>query len=483
MNIVQKITEEQIIQLRNDLLRSKKLFEDDSFTLRAPQHRIKWLRPHEICSNPQFIVEGVSRFDVNQGALGNCWFMAAIDNLTQHKQLFQRVVCDTNSSFTDGTYCGLFHFRFWYFGSWTNIIIDDRLPTRDGKLVFVQSKSQNEFWPALLEKAYAKLHGGYEILKGGHITEAFSNLTGGVTEVYDLKDPPQNFYGMVLKAFKRNTLMGASKYKESKNIGLPGGHAYAITHVTPVVDIYGNVTNLIRIRNPWGNEEEYTGDWSDYSIKWKNISIEEKQRIKWNAKGDGEFWMSFKDFLFHFDYLDICNLTPDMLTREPHSGRQWKVTTFQEVWTKNGKNQHEFSAVDPDPDDNEDYCTIVVAIMYISRNRKDINRLGLKITSPQDKKFIKVTKRDDYARRENVYRFDIMPGQYHFEVLSFDTQNNFEYLFRIFYETKKTDTIYPMLFDSRVLSSCNNLSKKGKKVNRINYYAQKKSGTKTCNIM
>jgi len=92
-------------------LKSNTLFEDDSFTLRAPQHRLKWLRPHEICRNPQFIVEGISRFDVNQGALGNCWFMAAIDNLTQHKQLFQRVVCDANSSFTDNAYCGLFHFR------------------------------------------------------------------------------------------------------------------------------------------------------------------------------------------------------------------------------------------------------------------------------------------------------------------------------------------------------------------------------------
>ena len=72
----------------------------------------------------------------------------------------------------------------------------------------MHSDDPNEFWSALLEKAYAKLHGSYEALRGGSTSEALVDFSGGCTEHYDLKDAniQPHVFNLMLKAFERYCL-------------------------------------------------------------------------------------------------------------------------------------------------------------------------------------------------------------------------------------------------------------------------------------
>lgn len=108
------------------------MFEDSEFPAdmkslyysRAPPNRpFVWLRPSEISQNPQFSIDDFTRFDVQQGEIGDCWFLAAVACLTQDPKLLSRVVCADNS-FKEN-YAGIFHFRFWQYGKWVDVVIDD----------------------------------------------------------------------------------------------------------------------------------------------------------------------------------------------------------------------------------------------------------------------------------------------------------------------------------------------------------------------
>lgn len=319
--------------------------------------RVTWKRPKDLSSRPHLFVDGISAHDLHQGQLGNCWFVAACSSLASRESLWQKVIPDWKDQEWDDqkpeSYAGIFHFRFWRFGEWVDVVIDDQLPTVNGDLVYCHSNDSNEFWSALVEKAYAKMCGCYEALDGGNTADALMDFTGGISEPMDLvengfkddKDKREELFERVLKVHNRGGLISCSIRATSAAdmearlaCGLVKGHAYAVTDVRRVRLGHGLLAyfrsdklTMIRMRNPWG-EREWNGAWSDSSEEWKKVSKSERERIGVTVQDDGEFWMTFDDFIINFTDLILCRL---INTSYLSLHKTWEEAVMRGSWRRN----------------------------------------------------------------------------------------------------------------------------------------------------
>ncbi|XP_074536103.1 calpain-5-like [Halichoeres trimaculatus] len=318
---------------------------------------VTWKRPKDLCSNPRLFVDGISAHDLHQGQLGNCWFVAACSSLASREALWQKVIPDWKDQEWDDekpeSYAGIFHFRFWRFGDWVDVVIDDQLPTANGGLVYCHSNDEKEFWSALVEKAYAKMCGCYEALDGGNTADALVDFTGGVSEPMDLlengyrgdKEKRDELFDRVLKVHDRGGLIScsiratsAAEMEAKLDCGLVKGHAYAVTDVRRVRLGHGLLAyfrsdklDMIRMRNPWG-EREWNGPWSDSSEEWKKVSKSEREKIGVTVQDDGEFWMTFDDFLANYTDLILCRL---INTSYLSFHKTWEEAVMRGSWRHN----------------------------------------------------------------------------------------------------------------------------------------------------
>lgn len=477
-----KFLNQNFESLRSECLSRGQLFCDPTFPAEpeslgfnelAPRSSktrgIQWKRPGELTSKPEFIVGGATRTDICQGSLGDCWLLAAIASLTLNEDVLTRVV-PSNQGFGQD-YAGIFHFQFWQFGEWVDVVVDDRLPTRDGELLFVHSATGSEFWSALLEKAYAKVNGCYEALSGGSTTEGFEDFTGGIAEIYELKQAPRNMFQIIRKALDSGALLGcsiditsAADSEAITNQKLVKGHAYSLTGAIEV-NYRGRKEKLVRVRNPWG-QVEWTGAWSDSSSEWNAVSPSERDNVK---AEDGEFWMSFSDFVRHYSRIEICTLTPDTLTSDAF--KHWSTSKFDGSWrrgsTAGGCRNHPYTfwmnpqfkikldEEDDDPDDNEVGCSVVIGLIQKNRRKlrkagEDMHTIGYAIyeVPPQfcgqkevhlDKNYFltnaqKARSETFINLREVSTRFKLPPGEYLIVPSTFDPHKNGDFSVRVFSE-------------------------------------------------
>ena len=300
---------DSILGIKNSVPKKKNEERLEKYKLEFPfdVDNIIWLRAEEIFNfqNYSIFVNDISIDDVRQGYLGNCYFMSSLAAMTNIPQL----ICQLFRSFQLNKN-GCYEIGLNIEGEWQIILLDDYFPCSKKTRVPIFAKPNGpELWAMLLEKAWAKINGGYLYITGGYASEVLSTFTSFPIESFDLLIKDIDIIWIELKkAFEEGHIITCcSKFdNEIEKYGLISGHTFTVTNL---VEGYVNEKNtrLIKLRNPWGYKE-WIGDWSDHSKLWTEEAKKELN-INLHIEDDGEFFMSFEDFFKYFMAIDICRVT------------------------------------------------------------------------------------------------------------------------------------------------------------------------------
>ncbi|XP_075194082.1 calpain-2 catalytic subunit-like [Anomaloglossus baeobatrachus] len=416
----------------------------------------KWKRPKDLVKDPKFIVGGTELDDVCQQYLGDCWVIGSIACLTTNPDCLARVV-PLDQSF-DKDYAGIFRFKLWQYGQWVEVVVDDLLLLLDHELNFAISKTSNEFWSSLLEKAYAKINGSYENLVSSTTMEALADFSGGVSEKFI--NAPDGLFQKIQTALRQKSFVGCNSTAPDQSgfsASISRKHLYSIIRVEEVT--YGETKEqLIKIRNPYGNEE-WTGKWNDKSEEWNKLDPLIRKDLN-SQKEDGEFWMPFSEFVKEFTEVEICDVTMSEICCGDNY--KWCLTEYNGSWKKGSSSggdtssdmfwmnpQYPITLKAPDGDTSKK-CRIVVSLMQKDRRKLKFRYKAYIVpgfyiyeVNPSDKlplgmEFFKSNKDvGSFSRgryREVAKRFELLPGNYVIVAANHNKEEDADYYLRVFTE-------------------------------------------------
>nr|CDP32078.1 Putative calpain-like protease palB/rim-13 [Podospora anserina S mat+] len=228
---------------------------------------------------------------------------------------------------------GPYLFRLNFNGCWRSVAVDDRLPatSTDRTLYVVDRRNPKLLWPALVEKAYLKIRGGYDF-PGSNSGTDLHVLTGWIPEQIFLKSDDielDQTWDRIKKGYDDGNAIltlgtGNIPPEEEEALGLVREHDYAVLDVRSD----GNSRSLL-IKNPWVDSLVWTGVGSSATLKTHTVGSKPEHATN-------QFWMAFEDALQHFDSLYV-NWNPNLFQFRQDHHFKWDMpdATEELVFTKN----------------------------------------------------------------------------------------------------------------------------------------------------
>ena len=188
-------------------------------------------------------------------------------------------------------------------GEFRIVIVDDYFPIVKGtnSLRFAKP-NDGEMWLLLLEKAFAKVHGGYASLLSCNMAQVLQAFTGFPVERINLFDMDVEDTENVIRLNKNDNVISCTPSDKGTTVGLLRHNAYQLVDL---FDIRAKDVKLLKLRN-LTNASKYSGEWNNSSELWN-----EDVKVVVNFKSEEQQQMLFMPIEAFYEYFNAVHiLTP-----------------------------------------------------------------------------------------------------------------------------------------------------------------------------
>jgi len=254
---------------------------------------LTWSRPTSFINSKAPVV--FDNFELNTVAntpLSGCEIYSAFAAMAEFPQRLSKIfnTIDINKY-------GLYSVNFTVAGVPIEIFLDDYFPSTSESQLLYSRPTGNELWFSLLEKAFAKLNGGYYDLESVGIAEALETLTGMPVAQRALKDVEEDkLWAKLMDYDKRNYIVCAGEMRRHQN-----SNKNRIFTIVSIVEV--NQYKLIKLRNHF-DSFSWEGDFAHNSPVWTK---EMKEEAGYSSADKTCFYMDLQEFMKEFEFLTICH--------------------------------------------------------------------------------------------------------------------------------------------------------------------------------
>jgi hypothetical protein len=192
-------------------------------------------------STPLF-VDGPQYDDIAQGAVGDCYYLAALASLADtDPNIIQQMVAPMG----DGT----FAVRFYSGGSEVYLRLDADLPASGSSPAYAKLGKDGELWVPIVEKAYAYFRYGqnsYSSISGGWMSAVYTQVANCASPWRYTTGTAADLYNYIASNLAGGHPVTMGSYSNASG-PIVGGHAYMVKSVAT-----SESGSYVTVYNPWG---------------------------------------------------------------------------------------------------------------------------------------------------------------------------------------------------------------------------------------